>query len=100
MNCGIVTLYDSLNFGAFLQAFAVKTTIEEEFSRKAILVNLEKNRFLERLFLIKCNPILRLKAYHHWASFPPWRCFIPVSVALLRLPSFRFARTKNPSQIC
>ena len=43
--------------------------------------------------------ILRLKAYHYWASFPPWRCFIPVSVALLRLPPFSLARAKNPSQI-
>ncbi len=33
------------------------------------------------------------------ASFPPWQCFIPVNVALLRLPSFSFARTKNPSRI-
>ena len=45
------------------------------------------------------DTILRSKSYHLWASFPPWRCFIPVNVALLRLPPFSLARAKNPSQI-
>ena len=43
--------------------------------------------------------ILNLKSYHLWVSFPSWRCFIPVNVALLRLPPFSLARAKNPSQI-
>ena len=46
-----------------------------------------------------CNTILNLKSYHLWVSFPSWRCFIPVNVALLRLPPFSLARAKNPSQI-
>ncbi len=33
--------------------------------------------------------ILNLKSYHLWVSFPSWRCFIPVNVALLRLPILR-----------
>ena len=45
------------------------------------------------------NTILNLKSYHLWVSFPSWRCFIPVNVALLRLPPFSLARAKNPSQI-
>ena len=43
--------------------------------------------------------ILNLKSYHLWVSFPPWRCFIPVNAAVLRLPPFSLARAKNPSQI-
>ena len=42
---------------------------------------------------------LNLKLYHLWASFTPWRCFIPVNVALLRLPPFSLATAQNPSQI-
>ena len=45
------------------------------------------------------HTILNLKSYHLWVSFPSWRCFIPVNVALLRLPPFSLARAKNPSQI-
>ena len=44
--------------------------------------------------------LLYLKSDHLWASFSPWLCFSPVNVALLRLPPFSLARTKNPSQIC
>ena len=77
----------------------------------------------------RTDTILRLKAYHLWASFPPWRCFrrpapcamlrrgfraaicgllalsftsfsaVPVNVALLRLPSFSLASTKNTLRI-
>lgn len=64
MNCGIVTLYNSLNFGTFLQAFALKTTLEEELDCKANLVNLEKSRFLERLLLVKCKYPKRV--VHHY----------------------------------
>ena len=37
------------------------------------------------------NTKLNLKLYHLWVSFTPWRCFIPVNVALLRLPPFSLA---------
>ena len=40
-----------------------------------------------------------LKSFRLRASFPLWRCFIPVNVALLRLPPFSLAREKNPSRI-
>ena len=33
------------------------------------------------------------------ASFPRWRCFIPVNAAVLRLPSFSLASTKNTLRI-
>ena len=33
------------------------------------------------------------------ASFPLWHRFVPVNVAMLRLPPLSFARTKNPSRI-
>ena len=45
------------------------------------------------------DTILRLKSYHLWASFPSWRCFNPVNAAVLRLPPFSLARSKNPSKI-
>ena len=47
----------------------------------------------------KTHTKLNLKLYHLWASFTPWRCFIPVNVALLRLPPFSLATAQNPSQI-
>ena len=46
------------------------------------------------------NTILLLKSIHPWASFPPWRHFASVNVALLRLPPLSLARTENPSQTC
>ena len=45
------------------------------------------------------NTNSNLKSFRLRASFPFWRCFIPVNVALLRLPSFSLARMKNPSRI-
>lgn len=64
MHCGIVTLYNSLNFGTYLQAFALKTTLEEELGHKANMVNLEKSRLLERLLLVKCKYPKRV--IHHY----------------------------------
>ncbi len=39
------------------------------------------------------------KTLHLRASYPFCRCFVPVNVALLRLPSLSLDRTKNPSRI-
>lgn len=55
MHCGILTLHNALNYGAFLQAFALKKTIEEEIGCEANVVSLAKNRWLERLLLVKCK---------------------------------------------
>ena len=37
-------------------------------------------------FLSNFDTVLSLNSYHLWVSFPPWLCFTPVNVALLRLP--------------
>ncbi len=63
MNCGILTLHNALNYGAFLQAFALKKTLEDELGCRANVVSLSKNRLAERLLLVKCKYPARV--IHH-----------------------------------
>ena len=49
---GILTLHNALNYGAFLQAFALQTVLQEQHYEVKI-IDLSKNRFFSRLWLIK-----------------------------------------------
>lgn len=51
---GILTLHNAINYGAYLQAFALQSTIRE-MGYNAEIVNLEKHNSIERLKLIKCK---------------------------------------------
>lgn len=52
--CGILTLHSALNYGAFLQAFALQETVKQ-FGYSVNIVDLGKNKILERFMLIKCK---------------------------------------------
>ena len=44
--CGILTLHSALNYGAFLQAFALQETVKQ-FGYSVKSVDLGKNKILE-----------------------------------------------------
>lgn len=52
--CGIITLHRALNYGAFLQAFALQETIES-MGYDVNIVDLAKNKLFERIMLVKCR---------------------------------------------
>ena len=52
--CGILTLHRALNYGAFLQAFALQETVKQ-IGYSANIVDLAKNRVFERFMLVKCK---------------------------------------------
>ena len=60
---GILTLHNALNYGAFLQAFALQTVLQEQHYEVKI-IDLSKNRFFSRLWLIKCR--YPKKMIHHY----------------------------------
>ena len=60
---GILTLHNALNYGAFLQAFALQTILQDRHYEVEI-IDLAKSRFLDRLKLIKCK--YPRKVIHHY----------------------------------
>lgn len=52
--CGIITLHSAINYGAYLQAFALQNVLDN-MGCDAKIIDLEKNKYLERLLLIKCK---------------------------------------------
>lgn len=62
-NIGILTLHNALNYGAFLQAFALQTVLQEQ-GHQVKIIDLSKNRLLDRLWLIKCK--YPKKMIHHY----------------------------------
>ena len=52
--CGILTLHQALNYGAFLQAYALQETVKQ-LGYDVSIINLAKNKVFERLLLIKCK---------------------------------------------
>jgi Holliday junction resolvasome RuvABC endonuclease subunit len=76
-----------------------KTTLLLGHARAAAITALAAHRPAQKE-IMKSHTILLHKILHPWTSFTFWQCVAPVNAALLRLPSFRFVRTKNPSQIC
>lgn len=52
--CGILTLHRALNYGAFLQAFALQETVKR-LGYNVSIIDLAKNKTVERLLLIKCK---------------------------------------------
>lgn len=52
--CGIITLHRALNYGAFLQAFALQETVKR-LGYRTNVVDLAQNRVVERFMLVKCK---------------------------------------------
>lgn len=57
--CGILTLHNAINYGAFLQAFALENVLSN-MGYDVKIVDLEKHKFIERLLLIKCKYFKRV----------------------------------------
>lgn len=64
MKCGILTLHNALNYGAFLQAFALKSVMEKEIGVPTNIINLSRNSLIERIMLIKSRYPKRI--IHHY----------------------------------
>lgn len=60
---GILTLHNALNYGAFLQAFALQSVLQEQ-GYQAEIIDLSKSRLWDRLWLIKCK--YPKKMLHHY----------------------------------
>ena len=52
--CGILTLHRALNYGAFLQAYALQETVKH-LGYEVSIIDLATNNAIERLLLIKCK---------------------------------------------
>lgn len=52
--CGILTLHSAINYGAYLQAFALQNVLDD-MGYDTKIVDLENHKFLERILLIKCK---------------------------------------------
>lgn len=55
-NTGIVTLYDSNNYGAFLQAYALSLFLKKK-GLKPVFINMNTNKIPEYLFMVKTKNV-------------------------------------------
>lgn len=77
MNIGIITVYDSPNYGAFLQGYAMKTVLES-MGHNPYFIKFRDDSAIKNICLGKKNTLSELKSYimHYKSNMDKYNCAI------------------------